>query len=54
MLFSMSEETVPKIQGQLMPITWVISGVVTLKDRTKSNHLARIKGRIFSKSVVSF
>ena len=44
----------PRIQGQLMPMTGVISGVVTPKDKTKSNPLARLKVRIFSKSVVSF
>ena len=37
-----------------MPMTGVISGVVTPKDKTKSNPLARLKVRIFSKSVVSF
>ena len=43
-----------RIQGQLMPMTGVISGVVTPRDKTKSNPLARLKLRIFSKSVVSF
>ena len=37
-----------------MSMTGVISGVVTPKDKTKSNLLARLKARIFSKSVVSF
>ena len=37
-----------------MPMTGVISGVVTPKDKTKSNPLARLKVRIFSKSAVSF
>ena len=37
-----------------MPMTGVISGVITPKDKTKSNPLARLKVRIFSKSVVSF
>ena len=37
-----------------MPMTGVISGVVTCKDKTKSNSLARLKDRTFSKSVVSF
>ena len=36
-----------------MPMTGVISGTVTPKDKTKSNPLARVKVRIFSKSVVS-
>ena len=37
-----------------MPMTEVISGVVTPRDKTKSNPLARLKLRIFSISVVSF
>ena len=37
-----------------MPMTGVISGVVTPKDKTKSNPLAGLKVRIFWKSVVSF
>ena len=37
-----------------MPMTGAISRVVTPKDKTKSNSLAREKVRIFSKSVVSF
>ena len=37
-----------------MPMTEVISGVVTPKDKTKSNSLAREKVKILSKSVVSF
>ena len=32
-----------------MPITGVISGTVTPKDKTKSNPLARVKVRMFSK-----
>ena len=31
-------------------MTGVISGVVTPKEKTKSNPLARLKARIFSKS----
>ena len=31
-LFSISKQTFPKIQGQLMPMTEVISGVITPKD----------------------
>ena len=68
MLFSISKHSFPKIQGQLMPMTGVISGVVTPKDKTKSNRLgvvtpkdktksnrlAGLKVRIFSKSLVSF
>ena len=37
-----------------MPMTVVISVVVTPKDKTKSNPLARLKVRILSKSVISF
>ena len=37
-----------------MTMTGVISGVVTHKDKTKSNPLARLKVRNFSKYVVSF
>ena len=53
MLFNISKHSFAKIQGQLMPMTGVISGVVTLKDKTRSNPLARLKVRIFSKSVVN-
>ena len=35
-------------------MTGVISGVVTPKDKSKSNPLARLKIRIFSKSVIGF
>ena len=37
-----------------MLMTGVISAVVTHKDKTKSNSLARLKVRTFPKSVVSF
>ena len=37
-----------------MPMTGVINGVVTPKDKAKSNSLARLKVRIFTKSMVSF
>ena len=53
MLLSIPKHSFPGIQGQLMPMTGVISGVDTAKDKTKSNPLARLKVRIFSKSVVS-
>ena len=46
MLFSLSKHSLPIIKGQLMPMTGVISGVATLKDKTKSNPLARLKVRI--------
>ena len=54
MLFSISKQSFPKLPGQQMPMTGVISGVVTAKDKTKSNHLAGEKVRILSKSVVNF
>ena len=53
-LFTISKDSFPRIQGQLMPMTGVISGVTTPKDKSKSNPLTRLKVRIFSKSVVSF
>ena len=37
-----------------MPMSGVIGGVITPEDKTKSNPLATLKVRIFSKSVVSF
>ena len=37
-----------------MPMTGVISGFITPKEKTTPNPLARLKLRIFSKSVVSF
>ena len=42
MLFSTSKQSFPKLPNQLMPITGVISRVVT----PKSNPLAREKARI--------
>ena len=36
MLCSISKQSFPKLLGQLMPRTGVISGVVTPKDKTKS------------------
>ena len=54
MLFSISKQTFPKIEGHLMPMTGVISDVVTPEDKTKSNHLGSLKVRILSKSEVSF
>ena len=54
MLFSISKQSFPKLPGQQMPITGVKSGVVTPKDKIKSNPLAREKVRILSKSVVNF
>ena len=53
MLFSISNEIFPKIQGQLIAMTRFINGVVTPKDKTDSNPLAILKVRIFSKDVVS-
>ena len=37
-----------------MLMTGVLSGVVTPKDKTKSNLLANLKVRCITKSVVSF
>ena len=54
MLFRTSTRLSPKIPGQLMPMIGVISGVVRPNDKTKSNHLATLKIRIFSKCAVSF
>ena len=54
MLFSISKQTFPKIEANLMPMTQVTSVVVTPKVKTKSNPLARLKVRILSKSEVSF
>ena len=51
MLFSISKHSFPRIQGQLMRMTGFISGVVTPKDKTKSNPLARLKIRIFSMGI---
>ena len=54
MLFSISKQSFPKLPGQLVPITEVINGVVTPKDKTKSTPLAREKVKILSKSVATF
>ena len=54
MLFSISKHYFPKIKAQVMPMTGVVSGVVTPKDKTKPNPFARLKVGIFSKSVSSF
>ena len=45
MLFSISKHYFPKIQGQLMSVAGIISGVVTPKDKTKWNPLPRLKVR---------
>ena len=45
MLFSVSKHSLPKTQGQLMPMTGIIRGVVTRKDMTKSKPLARLKSQ---------
>ena len=52
MLLSISNHSFRRIKVQLMPMTGVISGLVTAKGKTKSNPLTRLKVRIFSKSVV--
>ena len=54
MVLSIWKHSFPRIQGQLMPMTRVISGFVTPKDKTKSNPLPRIKVRMFWKIVVGF
>ena len=54
MLFRTSTHPSPKTQGQLMPMSLGISGVVTPNDKTKSNRLANLKIRIFLKCVVGF
>ena len=53
MLFSISTQPSAKIQGQLMPMTEVVSGVVKPNDKSNRNPLASLKIRI-SKCVVSF
>ena len=54
MLFGISKSTSQKLPIQSMLMTGVISGVVTLKDKTKSNPLVNQKVRSITKSVVSF
>ena len=54
MLLSISKHSFSRIQGELMPMTRVISGIVTAKDRTKSDPLARLKLWIISNSVLGF
>ena len=54
MLFSISKQSFPKLPGDLMPMSGVISGVVRLKDKAKSKPVSRDKVRILSKSVVNF
>ena len=53
MLFSISTHPSTQIQGQLMSMTEVVSGVVKLNDKSKPNPFAGLKIRI-SKCVVSF
>ena len=55
MLYGTSKQSFPKLPGQLMPMTVVISEVVTPTGKTKSNPLAREKKvRILSKFVIGF
>ena len=54
MLLSISKHSFRRINVQLMPMTGVISGLVTAKGKNKSNPMIRLKVRIFSKSVVGF
>ena len=43
MLFSISKQTLPRLPGQLISMTEIISGIVTPKYKTKSNSFARQK-----------
>ena len=54
MLFGIWKQTFPKLQGQLMPMTGVISGAMISKHKTKLNPFAEQTVKIFSKSVVMF
>ena len=54
MLCNISKQSFPKLAGQLIPVTGVISGFVTPTGKTKSNSLPREKVKILSKSVVKF
>ena len=51
---NLSKHFLPKMPSQLLPITWVISEIITPKDKAKSELLAREKVRILSKSVLGF
>ena len=53
MLFSIAKHSFPKIQGQLIPTSGVISEVVKSKDKTNSDILARLIVRILSIYVLS-
>ena len=54
MLLSISKQTFPKTQGQLVPMIGIIKRVIPPKDKTKSNSLPILKLRIFSKFVLTF
>ena len=54
MLFSISKATPPEVPIKSMLMTGVISGVVTPKDKAKSNPLANQKVRSITISAVSF
>ena len=54
MLFSISKSTSKNLPIQSLLMTGFISGVVTPKDKTKSNPLANQKVSSITKSVVSF
>ena len=54
MLLCISKHSFRRLKGQVMPMAGVISGLVRAKGKTKSNPLARLKVRIFSKSAVGF
>ena len=54
MLLSISKHSFRRIKVEVMPMTGVISGLVTPKGKTNSNPLATLKVRIFSKFLVGF
>ena len=54
MVLRILKHSFPRIEVQLMPMTGVISGVEKPTDKTKSKPFARLKGRIFSKTVAGF
>ena len=49
MLFSILTQSFSKLTGQVMPMTGVISGVVTPKDKAISNPLVTEKSQDFIK-----
>ena len=53
MLFSISKQSFSKLAGKVMPVTGVLSSVITLRDKTKSNILPRERRRTLSELVGS-